>query len=38
VAICLVLAILAIRYLVRAFRRLFLQTRAFLHASPGGLT
>jgi hypothetical protein len=38
VAICLVLAILAIRFLVRAFRRLFQQTRAFLHASPGGLT
>lgn len=31
VAICLVLAILAIRYLVGAFRRLFQRTRAFLH-------
>ncbi|MGZ7084214.1 MAG: DUF4126 domain-containing protein [Candidatus Angelobacter sp.] len=38
VAICLVLAILAIRYLVRAFRRLFRQTRAFLHPSSGSLT
>lgn len=38
VAICLVLAILAIRSLVRAFRRLFQQTREFLHPSPGGLT
>jgi len=38
VAICLVLAILAIRYLARAFRRLFQQTRAFLHSSPGCLT
>ena len=33
VAICLLLAILAIRYLVRAFQRLFQQTRAFLHSS-----
>ena len=32
-AICLLLAILAIRYLVRAFRRLFQQIRAFLHSS-----
>ena len=31
VAICLVLAILAIRFLVRGFRRLLQQTRAFLH-------
>lgn len=38
VAICLVLAILAIRYLVRAFRRLFHQTRAFLRPSSGSLT
>ena len=38
VAICLVLAILAIRYLVRALRRLFQQTRAFLHPSPASLT
>ena len=37
-AICLLLAILAIRYLVRAFRRLFQQTRAFLYPSSGGLT
>ena len=33
VAICLVLAVLAIRYLVRAFRRLFHQTRTFLRPS-----
>jgi len=38
VAICLVLAILAIRYLVRAFRRLFQQIRAFLRPSSGSLT
>jgi uncharacterized protein DUF4126 len=38
VAICLALAILAIRYLVRAFRRLFHQARALLHPSPGSLT
>jgi hypothetical protein len=38
VAICLVMAILAIRYLVRAFQRLFQQMRAFLHASPSRLT
>ena len=38
VAICLVMAILAIRYLGRAFQRLFQQTRAFLHASPSRLT
>jgi hypothetical protein len=31
VAVCLVLAILAIRFLVRGFRRLLQQTRAFLH-------
>ncbi|HXA84552.1 MAG TPA: DUF4126 domain-containing protein [Candidatus Dormibacteraeota bacterium] len=37
-AICLLLAILAIRYLVRAFRRLFQQTRAFLYPSSGSLT
>jgi hypothetical protein len=30
-AICLIVAILAVRYLIRAFRRLFQQTRAFLH-------
>ncbi|MGB9122612.1 MAG: DUF4126 domain-containing protein, partial [Candidatus Angelobacter sp.] len=35
VAICLLLAILAIRYLIRAFQRLFLQTRALLHPSSG---
>jgi hypothetical protein len=29
--ICVVLAILLIRYLIRAFRRLFQQTRAFIH-------
>ena len=38
VAICLLLAILAIRYLVRAFRRLFQQTRALLSPSSGSLT
>src|SRR6478609_6695508 len=38
VAICLVLAILAIRYLVRALRRLFHQARAMLHPSSGSLT
>jgi hypothetical protein len=38
VAICLVLAVLAIRYLVRAFRRLFRQTRAFLQPTSGRLT
>ena len=38
VAICLVLAILSIRYLVRAFRRLFQQARAFLHPASGSLT
>ena len=38
VAICLVLAILAIRYLVRALRRLFQQTRAFLQSSAASLT
>lgn len=37
VAICLALAILAIRYLVRAFRRLFHQARALLPSS-GSLT
>ena len=30
-AICVLLAILLIRYLIRAFRRLFQQTRAFIH-------
>lgn len=38
VAICLLLAILAIRYLLWAFRRLFQQARAFLHPSSGSLT
>lgn len=38
VAICLALAILAIRYLARAVRRLFQQTRALLHPSSGSLT
>src|SRR6478735_10234579 len=38
VSVCVLLAILAIRYLVRALRRLFQQTRAFLHPSPAGLT
>ena len=38
VAVCLVLAILAIRYLVRAFRRLFQQTRVLLRPSSGSLT
>lgn len=35
VAICLVLAILAIRYLIRAFRRLFQRARAALQPMPG---
>lgn len=38
VAICLLLAILAIRFLVRAFRRLFQQTRALLRPSSRSLT
>lgn len=38
VAVCLLLAVLAIRYLVRAFRRLFQQTRALLRSPSGGLT
>ncbi|HEY4676644.1 MAG TPA: DUF4126 domain-containing protein, partial [Candidatus Angelobacter sp.] len=38
VTICLVLAVLAIRYLVRAYRRLFQQTRAFLQLTSGSLT
>lgn len=38
VAVCLVLAILAIRYLVRAFRWLFQQTRVLLRPSSGSLT
>ena len=38
VAICLVLAILAIRYLVRGLLRLFQQTRALLRPSSGSLT
>jgi len=38
VAICLVLAILAIRYLVRAVRRLFQRARAALQPTSAGLT
>ena len=38
VAVCLALAILAIRYLVRAFRRLFQQTQVLLRPSSGSLT
>jgi len=38
VAICLLLSILAIRFLVRAFRRLFHRARAVLHPSSGSLT
>jgi hypothetical protein len=38
VAICLVLAILAIRYLVRALRRLFQRARAVLQPTSGSLT
>jgi F0F1-type ATP synthase membrane subunit c/vacuolar-type H+-ATPase subunit K len=38
VAICLLLAVLAIRYLVRAFRRLFHQTRTFLQPKSSSLT
>jgi len=37
-AICLALAILAIRYLVRALRRLFLQARVVFQPSSSGLT
>jgi len=37
-AICLALAILAIRYLVRALRRLFLQARVVFQSSSSGLT
>jgi len=33
VAVCLIMAVLAVRYLVRAFRRLFQQTRALLRPS-----
>ena len=38
VVICLLVAILAIRYVVRSVRRLFQQARAFLHQSPQSLT
>jgi len=38
VAICLLLAILAIRYLVRALRRLFQRARAALQPTSGSLT
>ena len=38
VAVCLLLAVLTIRYLVRALRRLFHQTRALLRPSPDSLT
>lgn len=38
VAICLVLAILAIRYLMRALRRLFQRARAALQPTSAGLT
>ena len=38
VAICLVLAILAIRYLMRALRRLFQRARAALQPTSGSLT
>lgn len=34
VAVCVVLAILAIRYVVRSVRRLFQQARSLLHQSP----
>jgi len=34
VAICVVLAILAIRYVIRSVQRLFQQVRTFLHQSP----
>jgi len=37
-AICLALAILAIRYLVRALRRLFLQARTVFQPGSSGLT
>jgi hypothetical protein len=38
VAVCLVFAILAIRYLIRSMRRLFQQARSFLHQNPQSLT
>jgi hypothetical protein len=38
VATCVLLALLAIRYLVRAFRRLFQQAQAVLRPSSGSLT
>jgi hypothetical protein len=38
VAICLLLAILAIRYLMRSLRRLFQRARAALQSKPASLT
>lgn len=38
VVICLVIIILAIRYVFRSLRRLFQQTRSYLHPSPEHLT
>jgi Domain of unknown function (DUF4126) len=38
VVICLVVIILAIRYVVRSLRRLFQQARSYLHPSPEHLT
>jgi hypothetical protein len=38
VAICLLLAILAIRFLMRALRRLFQRARAALQSKPASLT
>lgn len=38
VAVCLLLVILAVRYVVRSLRRLFQQARSYLHPSPEHLT
>ena len=38
VVICLVLIVLALRYVVRSLRRLFQQARSYLHPSPENLT
>ena len=38
VAICLVLIVLAVRYVVRSMRRLFQRARSYLHPSPQHLT
>jgi hypothetical protein len=38
VVVCLVLVVLAVRYVVRSVRRLFQQALSYLHPSPGHLT